>query len=164
MFLLLAAASKVDGWRGWTSSTARLLPQSRLVRVAASIAVPTVEALVAIAVLFEPRIGLLLAGVLLLCFSVAVLLLTARHRGEPCRCFGTVVQSRLGPGLATIDAVLGMIALGASLSWGTALEPPSAGTIGLSLLGLLLVVLSLEFFQFRSAALPLRLEGGEASE
>ena len=115
-FLLLATAvfGKIDGWRAWNAALPRLVPLTGHPLKIAIIAVPTIEAAVAITVLIRPQVGLLAAGVLLTILAGSVGILSVRHAGEACSCFGTLANSRIGPQLAIRNTILAIVAFGAA--------------------------------------------------
>lgn len=127
-----AVLGKLDAWGRWANTMYRLVPWSRILARRLRHAIPAVEAVVALLLFVRPIVGLVACATLLGVFAVAVALLARDHAGEDCACFGTVVSSRIGLGLAARDAALAAIA-GGLAAW-TLLAGGSAGTAPLSAL------------------------------
>jgi Methylamine utilisation protein MauE len=125
-----AVLGKVDAWGRWANTMYRLVPRSRMLARRLRYAIPVVEGIVALLLFAQPIVGLVACAVLLGFFAVAVALLAQNHAGEDCACFGTVVSSRIGLGLAVRDAALAAIA-GGLAAWTLAADVP-AGTAALS--------------------------------
>jgi methylamine utilization protein MauE len=140
-FLFVVALAKLDGWQVWSASVAEWLPVGLPIR-AVCIAVPAIEVLTAVLLLLAPATGLLAAAALLGVFGGGVLLLSRRAQGKDCGCFGTLLPSRIGRGLAVRNLLLAALAAVAGLLAGGAtvpgLSPPAI--LLFALLGALLVL------------------------
>ena len=140
-FLFVVALAKLDGWQVWSASVAEWLPVGLPIR-AVCIAVPAIEVLTAVLLLLAPATGLLAAAALLGVFGGGVLLLSRRAQGKDCGCFGTLLPSRIGRGLAVRNLLLAAVAAVAGLLAGRAtvpgLSPPAI--LLFALLGALLVL------------------------
>jgi len=59
----------------------------------------------------DPAAGLFAAGALLVVLAAGVGVLSIRHRGQACNCFGAFMPSEIGVGLALRNAVLAIVAM-----------------------------------------------------
>ena len=114
LFLAGAALSKLDRWSSWSSAVSSWLPAWLPAKLSRS-GLPVVELLTAIILIAAPVVGLVLAATLLGVFGIAVALLSPRQRGRECGCFGALMPSHLGAGLAVRDLALAAAAAGAVL-------------------------------------------------
>jgi hypothetical protein len=114
LILLVAALSKLDGWRRWRRTVARLIPLPGALGLALRVAVPTAELSAAILLLAWPEQGLAWSAILLIVFAVAAAALTIRHGGEECGCFGSASRSRVGWKLVLRNAALAALSVGAA--------------------------------------------------
>jgi Methylamine utilisation protein MauE len=114
LFLSGAALAKLDRWSSWSSAASGWLPAWLPAKVA-RFGLPVVELLTAIVLIAAPTVGLVLAAALLGVFGIAVALLSPRQRGRECGCFGALMPSRIGTGLAVRDLALAVAAAVAAL-------------------------------------------------
>lgn len=123
---LAASFGKWNSRARWVLTTTSLFPTrlrfGRIVRWT----VPAAEAGVAVLILAWPVLGLASAAGLMLVFAAGVLWLSADQAGEECGCFGALMPSRVGAGLAWRDAILALVAAATAIA---------AARIGLSAFG-----------------------------
>lgn len=155
LLVLAASLGKVDSWLAWTSTVSRIFPSNVAVQRFVRLGVPLTEAILVLLIIVRPVLGLAGAGLLLLLFATGVALLSLRQQGEPCRCFGALMPTRITPALAARNLVLGLLALGAAYaSADNGLRPFRA----LELLGLgvsgMIVLLTFEFRRFHRESIP----------
>lgn len=162
-----AALGKLDAWRLWANTTYRLVPRSRMLARRLRYTVPLVEVVVAALLFARPTLGFVASAALLSVFAVAVTFLARTHAGEECACFGTVVSSRIGYGLAVRDVALAAIAAGLA-AWTLVADAP-AGAEPLSVLEIfaalfagLVVAMTIEFL--RTFGVKTLLLKGEVTE
>jgi hypothetical protein len=122
LLFVSACLGKLDGWRAWRRSVSTLLAQPTTIR-AAAFGVPAIEAIISALLILRPRVGLASAGLLLALLGIAVLILSRRHAGIACNCFGALAPS-------TITRSLGLRDLGLATMAGVtlALAPADAGS------------------------------------
>lgn len=162
-----AALGKLDAWGRWANTMYRLVPRSRILARRLRYAIPVVEGVVVVLLFARPVVGLAACALLMTVFAVAVAVLARTHAGEDCACFGTVVSSRIGVGLAVRDAVLAVLAAGLA-AWTLAADLP-AGTspvpalvIFVALFAGIVAAMALEFLRtFGFGALAPRREVSE---
>jgi Methylamine utilisation protein MauE len=152
-FLFIVALAKLDGWQVWSASVAEWLPAGLPVR-AVCIVVPAIEAATAALLLLAPARGLLVAAALLGGFGGGVLVLGRRAQGKDCGCFGTLLPSRIGRGLAIRNLLLAALAaVTCLLAWQAEVPGlPAPAILLFALLGALLVLGS----EVRSTTLMIR--------
>ncbi len=117
LFALLFLASslgKFDSWTSWTAAVDAWRLRSVPVNII-RIGVPSVELSTAAMLILSPMAGLALASAVLLVFTLGVLLLIPRHRGEDCGCFGAHAKSSIGMPLALRNVFLGSTAIAGAL-------------------------------------------------
>ncbi len=86
----------------------------RLVKASMRLGIPAAEAGIAVVLVAAPSAGLIAATFLLGILAGAVLVLSARHAGRPCACFGAIMPSEIKRSLAARNAGLAVIAGGAA--------------------------------------------------
>ena len=148
-----AGAAKLEGFQGW-AGLVRRFPFSTGLKRLVLVGVPVAEIAVGISTFVRPPVGLALAALLLLVFSVAIVRYFGSVAGAECRCFGNVGTSRIGPLLLGRNAILGLAALGGAVAaWRS--DAPSASPLEVATVGLLALVV---FLLAEYRALP-KLEG-----
>jgi Methylamine utilisation protein MauE len=110
LMFFVAAFAKVDGWPRWTEATNAFFPLQPRVSRFIRFTLPLAEAIVGVFTFVRPVIGLVSGSLLLLAFAGGVLWLTPRSRAATCNCFGALMPTEIGPGLAARNAVLGVTA------------------------------------------------------
>lgn len=146
VLLLAAAVGKLDGWRRWSTTSYRLLPQRRVLARRVRVMVPLTEAAVALLTFVRPSYGLIACGGLFLAFAAAVSVLGRNAAGEDCGCFGALLPSEIGTALVMRN--LGLAAPAAALGGLTIsrqIAPFDGPEIVLAMLIGILVVLFAEF-------------------
>jgi hypothetical protein len=99
VLFILAAVSKLDSWTNWSATAAALFGDRRLAQ-AVRFATPAIEAVVGGLALIVPGAGLVASAALLALFAATALVKARHHAGYACNCFGALMPSRVGYGLA----------------------------------------------------------------
>jgi hypothetical protein len=107
VLFLAAAVGKLDSWRAWRHAVAGFVGRGRRRTAVVAFGIPLAETAAGVLALVEPGLGLAVCAVLLLLFALGVALLSTRHAGQDCRCFGALVPSEIGPRLIVRDVILG---------------------------------------------------------
>jgi hypothetical protein len=105
-----SSVMKVDGREEWRRTVAQLAVWKPLEH-GAPWGVPAAEACVGLLAMLMPRLGVALAGGLLIWFGVIVAYVGRRADNLPCNCFGPTMPSTIGPQLALRNGLLGLMAL-----------------------------------------------------
>jgi hypothetical protein len=119
---LAAVLGKADSWRAWGDLLVAVSPGWLGISVI-KLGVPAVEAAVAVWLVIAPATGLLAAASLLGILAVAVLVVSLRHSGRPCACFGALMPSEIKRMLAARNAALAAIAAAAAVGAAKASVP-----------------------------------------
>ena len=151
LFFGVACTGKATGRRGWYE-LARRVSGDRLALPTALI-VPSAEAGIAILCIVRPDVGLAGAAFVLALFAGAVALRRDLH-GAPCGCFGPLLHSKLGPGLAARNAVLASLAVVAAVGARSATVGPSALLIAFAIAATVAAAVALEQAVSRRRAGP----------
>jgi hypothetical protein len=110
VIMLAAALGKVDGLGTWRSTVDGFFPNRRRLAAAVFVVAPAAEATTAVTLLVSPVAGLVVGSVLLAVLGAGVLALRRNHRGRRCNCFGALMPSEIGTGLAVRNLALAGIA------------------------------------------------------
>lgn len=108
-----AALGKLDSWRAWNELVAAISSR-RLVKASMRLGIPAAEAGIAVVLVAAPSVGLGAAAVLLGILAAGVLIVSVRHAGRPCACFGAIMPSEIKRSLAARNGGLAVIAGGAA--------------------------------------------------
>ena len=125
LVMIVAALSKVDGWLSWRRTTRNWFGSGRRGRIT-TYAIPTSEATAGVAAIVAPAIGMTLIASLLCAFSVGAYILSRKHYGESCNCFGALMPSKLGRELVMRNVFAALVAIAlASLAWSNDVDAAS---------------------------------------
>jgi hypothetical protein len=143
----LAVFSKLDEWPRWRRATSTFVHGRA--RSLLQNGIPAAEAAVVVALLVQPRLGLIAAGVLLTILAVGVLVLRKHHAGATCSCFGTALEATIGLGLALRNAALAVLA---GIAAGTNPGRLTPLEVLLSVTAVALLLFGAEAYRFRKRA------------
>jgi hypothetical protein len=143
LIMLAAALAKLDGLGTWRVTVDGFFPNRHRFAAAVFVVVPAAEAMTAVMLLLSPVAGLVVGSVLLAVLGAGVLVLRSNHRGQRCNCFGAVMPSDIGTGLAVRDlALAGMSAVAAAAGHGGRARPSLPAVLLAILLGIVGVVVA----------------------
>lgn len=155
VFFLAGALSKLDAWSTWKRTLARFIPLPETAGALLRIAVPTGEITVSLLLFTRIGLGLVAASGLLTLFGMAVAILTRRHAGEDCGCFGQAAHTEIGWRLAGRNLLLAFVAASAAFTaLRTPVPPLSALQITAAILLGLLVLAVIEGMHLRQISVP----------
>ena len=142
VLFIIALWAKLDEWPQWKGNVDQWV-RRRAAAAALRAGIPTLEFAVIVSLFVRPLFGVALAAATLFVFGVGALVLTRVSPGSECGCFGALMPTRIGIGLAIRNVALGGIMLIVfAVSMGVRLSVPAIEIAMASTISVLLVVAS----------------------